>query len=136
MAHRCVQCGREYKNSSQSLIKGCISCGGRKFYYVRDEERHREILSDKSPVTKEAAEGKEILEVPESNSTPDLGERVESIRIVSPGTYELNIEKMADSDERVVGIGTGGSYVVDLLSMVKPKKKKKKRNSSRKPGQS
>jgi predicted nucleic acid-binding Zn-ribbon protein len=86
-------------------------------------------------VTKEAAEGKEILEVPESNSIPDRGERVESIRIVSPGTYELNIEKMADSDERVVGIGSGGSYVVDLLSMVKSNKKKR-RNSSRKPGQS
>lgn len=56
------------------------------------------------------------------------GDRLESIRIVAPGTYELNIEKLATSDERVVGIGKGeGSYLVDLLSMVRPRRKKAKK---------
>ena len=56
-------------------------------------------------------------------------DRVETIRIVAPGTYELNIEKMAKSDERIVSVGKEGSYIVDLMSMAKdePKKKRGKR---------
>jgi len=47
---------------------------------------------------------------------------------VAPGTYELNIGKLATSDERVVGIGKGeGSYLVDLLSMVRSRRKKAKK---------
>ena len=44
---------------------------------------------------------------------------------MAPGTYELNIEKMARSDDRVVGLGREGSYAVDLLSMSGAKKKRK-----------
>ena len=57
----------------------------------------------------------------------DHFDRVESIRIIAPGTYELNIEKMARSDERVVGLGKEGSYALDLLSMAGSKKGKKTR---------
>jgi Zn-ribbon containing protein len=53
-------------------------------------------------------------------------DRVESVRIVGPGSYELNIEKLARSDERVIGVGKDGSYVVDLISMSKAKGKKPK----------
>ena len=57
-------------------------------------------------------------------------DRIESIRIIAPGTYELNIEKLANSDERVVGIGTDGNYLLDLHSMIKPGKDKKSRKKS------
>jgi hypothetical protein len=66
--------------------------------------------------------------VPEKKVDPapvPEADRVESIRIVSPGTYELNISKMAESDERVVATGGDGSYMVDLFSMMKPRRKKK-----------
>ena len=46
------------------------------------------------------------------------------------GTYELNIEKLANSDERVVGIGVEGNYLLDLHSMIKPGKSKKNRKKS------
>jgi hypothetical protein len=53
-------------------------------------------------------------------------DRVETIRIIAPGTYELNIEKMAQDDERIVSVGKEGSYIVDLMSMAKDEPKKKK----------
>jgi predicted nucleic acid-binding Zn-ribbon protein len=52
---------------------------------------------------------------------------VETIRIVSPGSYELNLEKMAESDERIVSVGKEGSYIIDLMSMSKDEPKKKGR---------
>ena len=53
-------------------------------------------------------------------------DRVETIRIVSPGTYELNLEKMAQGDERIVSVGKEGNYIIDLMSMAKDTTHKKK----------
>jgi len=126
MPHRCVKCGKEYRTNECEILKGCRECGGKKFIFVPLVEREKE------PSTPVAAPVKEE-KGPKEEETPELipvpsHDRLESIRIVSPGTYELNIEKLASSDERVVGVGKGeGSYLVDLLSMVKPKKKKDKK---------
>jgi len=54
-------------------------------------------------------------------------DRVETIRIVAPGSYELNLEKMAESDERIVSVGKEGSYIIDLMSMSRDEAEKKKR---------
>ena len=54
-------------------------------------------------------------------------DRVETIRIVAPGSYELNLEKMAQSDERIVSVGKEGSYIIDLMSMTKDEPRKKHR---------
>ncbi|MEI7434588.1 MAG: Zn-ribbon containing protein [Methanomicrobiales archaeon] len=131
MPHKCVQCGRDYKDASPVILRGCESCGGRKFLYVGENDRNRDVLLEKSTeaLAKEAPD--QVLVV---SSDPDekkgSHDRVESIRIIAPGTYELNIEKLANSDERVVGIGTEGNYLLDLHSMIKPGKDKKSRKKS------
>lgn len=126
MPHRCVKCGREYRTNECEILKGCRECGGKKFIFVPLVERqieqktpeHVTVREEKKP---KEEENEDIIPVSDYN-------RLESIRIVSPGTYELNIEKLAGSDERVVGVGKGeGSYLVDLLSMVRPKKKKNRK---------
>ncbi|OPX74355.1 MAG: hypothetical protein A4E39_00619 [Methanoregulaceae archaeon PtaB.Bin152] len=125
MPHRCVNCGREYRTNECEILKGCRECGGKKFIFVPLVERSRE----EEPVPTEGT-GEKVQSVVETQETklPPGHEPLESIRIVSPGTYELNIEKLANSDERVVGVGKGeGSYLVDLLSMVRPKKKKNRK---------
>ena len=35
MPHRCVKCGKEYKEASFEVLKGCEQCGGKKFLYTR-----------------------------------------------------------------------------------------------------
>lgn len=131
MPHKCANCGREYRNGAKELLAGCAECGGKKFYFVPYVRRH-EKKKEPEPEREVAAEAPSPLEAePTPRPVPGV-DTLESVRIVSPGTYELNISKMANSDERVVGLGRGeGSYIVDLLSMVKPKsgkKHKKKRN--------
>jgi predicted nucleic acid-binding Zn-ribbon protein len=129
MPHKCTKCGREYKDGSTEILKGCASCGGKKFLYVKEAELHKDVLEEKS-IEEIAVETKEpVLEVRTiPKKEVEMYDRVETIRIVGPGTYELNIEKMAKGDERIISIGKEGVYNIDLLSMAKePKKKSKKR---------
>ncbi len=127
MPHKCTKCGREYKDGSTEILKGCASCGGKKFLYVKEEDLHKDVLEEKS-IEEIATEAKEeVLEVVAGpRKEVEMYDRVETIRIVGPGTYELNIEKMAKSDERIISVGKEGVYNIDLLSFVKDDKKKKR----------
>ncbi|ABS56747.1 conserved hypothetical protein [Methanoregula boonei 6A8] len=137
MPHKCTKCGREYKDGSTEILKGCASCGGKKFLYVKEADIHKDVFEEKTIEEIKDESKEEILEVVEpeikgkAKKEVEMFDRVETIRIVGPGSYELNIEKMAKSDERIVGVGgEEGSYIIDLMSMAKdaaPKKKKAKK---------
>ncbi|KLK88112.1 Zn-ribbon containing protein [Methanoculleus sediminis] len=125
MPHKCTQCGREFEDGSTKILKGCPSCGGKKFLYIREAERHDDVLKEKSIDEIARETGEEVLEVKQGQRKKEeieVFERIESIRILGPGSYELNIEKLARSDEVVVGLEKEGKYVVDILSMAKKKK--------------
>ena len=128
MPHKCTKCGREYRAGSTEILKGCASCGGKKFLYVKETELNKDVLEDKSIDELAQESREEILELPEPKTKQEVQmyDRVETIRIIAPGTYELNIEKMAQDDERIVSVGKEGSYIVDLMSMAKDEPKKKK----------
>jgi predicted nucleic acid-binding Zn-ribbon protein len=129
MPHKCTKCGREYPDGSTEILKGCGSCGNKKFLYVREGEIHDDVLEEKS-ITEIAEEKKEeVLEVVEQKGAKEVEmyDRVETIRIVAPGSYELNLEKMAKGDERIVSVGKEGSYIIDLMSMAKDDSKGKHR---------
>ncbi|MDK2974422.1 MAG: uncharacterized protein PWP08_793 [Methanofollis sp.] len=125
MPHKCTRCGREFEDGSNEILKGCPSCGGKKFLYIRESTRHEDVLEEKT-IEKIAEEtGEEELEVrEEAPRRVECYDRVESIRIVGPGSYELNIEKLAQSEEMVVGLGGEGKYMVDIISMNKKNRKK------------
>lgn len=125
MPHKCTQCGREFEDGSTKILKGCPSCGGKKFLYIREAERHDDVLKEKTLDEIARETGEEVLEVKSDRRKKEeieVFERIESIRILGPGSYELNIEKLARSDEVVVGLENEGKYVVDILSMAKKKK--------------
>ena len=122
MVHTCAKCGKVYPDSSAEILIGCSQCGGKKFYFERPGATKRKISAAEPAPVPAAPPTAPLREEPDEE---ERRSRVESIRIVSPGTYELNIEKMARSDDRVVGLGREGSYAVDLLSMSGAKKKRR-----------
>lgn len=124
MPHKCTQCGREFEDGSTKILKGCPSCGGKKFLYIREAERHDDVLKEKTIDEIARDTGEDVLEIREERrrSEIEVFERIESIRILGPGSYELNLDKMARSDEVVVGLEKEGRYVVDILSMARKKK--------------
>ena len=136
MPHKCTQCGREFTDGSTVILKGCPSCGGKKFLYVKPADIHKDVLEEKT-IGQIAEETKqqflEIKEEKENSVSSDepmrprkieIYDRIESITVVNPGTYELNIEKLAQSDEVVVRMGSDDRYLVDIHSMGKTGKKK------------
>jgi len=139
MPHKCTKCGREFKDGSTEILKGCPSCGSKKFLYIREEHRHRDVLEEKT-ITEIAKETKEeVLEVVDApGKASDLQGRVESIRILSPGSYELNLEKLAESNDMVVGLGKEARYMLDISSMglseTKEEKKKRDKGKGKKKG--
>jgi hypothetical protein len=133
MPHKCTKCGREYKDGSTELLKGCASCGGKKFLYVKESEINKDVFEEKTIEEIASELNEEVLEVVEpaakrkTKKEVEMFDRVETIRIVGPGSYELNIDKMAKSDERIVSVGgEEGSYIIDLMSMAKDEPKKKR----------
>jgi predicted nucleic acid-binding Zn-ribbon protein len=125
MPHKCTKCGREFEDGSTEILRGCPSCGGKKFLFVKETDRHRDVLEEKNieSIAKETEETP--LEVkPEPKREIEVYDRVESIRVLQPGSYELNIEKLAKSDEVVVRLGHEDRYAVDIISMAKDQKTK------------
>jgi predicted nucleic acid-binding Zn-ribbon protein len=109
------------------ILRGCPSCGGKKFLYVSDRVRNVDVLEEKSTADIVKEMKQEVLEIkshgPASRPT-DILDRVESVRIVSPGKYELNLERLAESQDVIIGVDEG-KYLLDLPSMSKKKKLKK-----------
>ena len=135
MAHKCTQCGREFEDGSNVILRGCPSCGGKKFLFIRPQDMHKDVLEEKS-IKQIAEETKEqFLEIKEENKKTEtespskhveMYDRIESITVIKPGSYELNLEKLAESDELVVRMGSDDQYMVDIHSMSKTTKSKKK----------
>lgn len=132
MPHKCTKCGREFKDGTTDILKGCPSCGGKKFLYVKPEDLHRDVLEEKS--IKDVAEEKKdsLLEISQKEDEPiEIYDRIESIRVLNPGSYELNLEKLAKSDEMVMQMGKDNKYIVDLISMGKVDKEKSKKKKKK-----
>jgi len=101
MPHRCTKCGRVFADGDVSILNGC-ECGNNKFIYIPKDK------------------GKEIEEIKEQFES---FERIESVRIIEPGRYELNIEKLLSSGEIVIALQEDGKYAIHLPSLLKKKKK-------------
>jgi len=102
MPHRCTKCGKEYADGDIRILQGC-ECGNNKFLYVPKEERKQEKKKEK-----------EEIAVPE----------VESVKILHPGMYEINLEKVFSRDEIVIALREEGRYIIHLPSLLKRRKKK------------
>lgn len=90
---------------------------------VVEPEGKKETRQEEAPAAAEAKGGVKA----KARKETGMFDRVETIRIVGPGSYELNIDKMAKSDERIVSVGDEeGSYIIDLMSMAKDDTKPKR----------
>jgi len=103
-----------FKDGDKTVLKGCPECGWNKFLYVKDL----------SPIVERVEEKKEdkieIRDIDELVSHP----RIESVRILGPGSYEINLESLLDREEIIMALKEDGSYVIHFPSLFGEKKKK------------
>lgn len=122
MPHQCVRCGEIYSTGAQELLKGC-KCGGRFFFFVREEaiEKAKKVTENLSTDEKAQME-RDVLEIVGENIDGDKPVVLdfESIRVLKPGKYELDLVDLFKGKPLVYKLDDG-KYVIDIVSTFKKK---------------
>ncbi len=128
MPHKCTKCGHIFDDGSSSVLTGCPSCGGSKFLYVRLDKGGNPPPgkpSEQKPHLSADAPLKEHSTMPmDHQGTKVDPSRVESIRILGPGSYEINIPALIERKEIVMALKEDGNYVIHMPSAFNKKRSK------------
>ena len=152
MPHKCTKCGAVYGDGNSVILMGCPGCKWNKFLYVKDEDTEEKIEEEEEEIEEEEIEEEEIniIEIRKAEVKPinsvledidrvldsdDINKkemdptRLDSIRILDTGSYELNLESIMNNNEIVIGIKQDGQYAINLPQMLyqKPEKSGKKK---------
>ncbi|MFH1408862.1 MAG: Zn-ribbon containing protein [Nanoarchaeota archaeon] len=115
MPHQCVRCNTFFSDGAEEILKGC-RCGGRLFFYVKKnalEELKKETQSlsnkDKLEIEKDAFDliGADI------NKDNPIVLDFESIRILKPGSYQIDLVNLFRKQPLVYKLDEG-KYMIDL----------------------
>jgi len=127
MPHQCVHCGKIIKPESKEILEGCSGCGGRFFFYIRDEllkkmEEEKQtaiplelLEADKERVEKDV---RDILKIEDEEEPVILD--LESVRVINDGKFELDLVSLFNRKPIVFKLEEG-KYIIDLESAM-PKK--------------
>jgi len=126
MPHQCVRCNHFYDDGDKAILAGC-SCGGKLFFYVKKDklEEVKTKIVNLTPQEKEEIE-KDVFELVGSeidNSEPVVLD-IESIRVLRPGKYELDLVHLFKNEPLIFKLDEG-KYMIDLIETFKQLGKKK-----------
>ncbi len=128
MPHKCTKCGHVFDDGSTSVLTGCPSCGANKFLYVKlDKSAHapHDRSSEQTAHVSQGTDLKERTAMPvDQQGTKVDPSRVESIRILGPGSYEINIPALIERKEIVMALKEDGNYVIHMPSAFNKKRAK------------
>lgn len=124
MPHQCVRCDKFYEDGDSIVLKGC-PCGGRLFFYIKKEklEQLRKItkdtklsLEDKKQIEQDVLDLVDIKDYEEQPVVLDI----ESVRVLEPGKYEIDLVHMFKNEPLIFKIGEG-KYIIDLVKSFEKK---------------
>ncbi|MDH3353293.1 MAG: Zn-ribbon domain-containing protein [Nanoarchaeota archaeon] len=122
MPHQCVHCSKIIEVGSKEILEGCNSCGGKFFFYIRDEQAERIKQSKETPipefdtVDKKRVEEdvRSILKI-EDESKPVILD-LESVRVLKPGQFEIDIVSLMNRKPIIFKLQEG-KYIIDIEGM-------------------
>ncbi|MCF7798960.1 Zn-ribbon domain-containing protein [Candidatus Woesearchaeota archaeon] len=125
MPHQCVSCGAFYEDGAKDILRGCSSCGGKLFFYVK-KERIAELKTEEPQLFDLSIEDKKQIE---EDVYDILGEEIdrdkpiildiESIKILKPGKYELDLVNLFKSKQPLIYKLEDGKYMIDIIESFK-----------------
>lgn len=125
MSHQCVKCGKIFEDGSSELLKGCVSCGGKFFFYIKKEklEEAKEEFEKLTFKEKEKIQ-KDVFEIVGSKLEEDLPVvlDLESVKVLKPGKFEVDIVNLMRGKPVVFKIEQG-KYIIDIASTFQQIKK-------------
>jgi len=108
-----------YPDGSKEIISGCSKCQSKFFFYIK-EEKLKEILANKEDNIELTEEEKRQIEKDvreitgiEDNESPVFLD-FESVRILKPGKYLIDLQKLFEKNKPKVYYLEDGKYVVDF----------------------
>jgi len=128
MPHQCVHCGRIISIASKEIIEGCNNCGGRFFYYIRDEQIEKIKQEQAAPLLELQKEEKEQIEQDVRNILDIKDEEhpiildLESVKAIEPGKFEIDLVGLINKKPIVFKLEEG-KYIIDLESGIPSKKR-------------
>lgn len=114
MPHQCVRCNTFYEDGAEEILKGC-SCGSKLFFYVKKSEidKSKKMTASLSDNEKKQIE-KDVFDlVGGQNFDEPVILDLESIRVLKPGKYELDLVHLFKKQPLVYQMGDG-RYMIDL----------------------
>lgn len=135
MPNKCTKCGKLHDDDADYLLTtGCDSCGGRFFFFVREEivpEIEREVsrisrkemeeiehdIREMIPAKERPGRVRDRTHHPvmpahgKKNETVILD--IEAIKVIKPGKYRINVDTLFSQRPIIVRVGTG-KYEIDL----------------------
>ncbi|OIO63065.1 hypothetical protein COY26_04815 [Candidatus Woesearchaeota archaeon CG_4_10_14_0_2_um_filter_33_10] len=124
MPHQCVRCGKFYDDGAEEILKGC-PCGGRLFFYINKKklEESKNIVTDLTTKEKDEIEQDvfDLIGIERDIEKPVVLD-LESIRILKPGKYELDIVNLFKKRPLIYKLEEG-KYLIDLPESFKKEEK-------------
>ncbi len=122
MPHQCVHCSKIIEVGSKEILEGCNNCGGKFFFYIRDEQVEQIRKSRETPIPefdtvdkkKIEEDVRSILKI-EDEMKPVILD-LESIRILKPGQFEIDIVSLMNRRPIVFKLQEG-KYLIDIEGM-------------------
>ncbi len=112
MPHQCVHCSKIIEIGSKEILEGCNSCGGKFFFYIRDEQAEKIKESKEEIIPEFNTVDKVKVEDDEKPVILDL----ESVRVLGPGKFELDIVSLMNRKPVVFKVSEG-KYIIDIEGM-------------------
>ena len=119
MVYRCVHCSRIYEDGAKEVIEGC-ECKSKFFFYIKPEKlkeiQAQNTINSGTDLTTEEKEQierdvRDIAGVPEESP---VFLDFESVKVIKPGKYLLDLQKLFSKDLPRVYKLEDGKYIVDL----------------------
>jgi len=123
MPHQCVKCSRIIPAGSKEILSGCLSCGGKFFFYIKDEQMERiknnPIIIPENEKKQIELDIREIAGITEPNAPVILD--FESVRVTGSGKFELDIVNLFNKERPLIYKLEEGKYIIDLAESLRQK---------------
>ena len=127
MPHQCVRCNKFYDDGDKTILNGC-SCGSKLFFYIK-KEKLEEIKNKTAELTEDDKKQieKDVFDLvgSEIDSDEPVVLDIESIRVLKPGKYELDLVHLFKNEPLIFKLEEG-KYIIDVAETFKQLTSKKK----------
>jgi len=129
--YKCVHCAQIYSDGAKEVLEGCGRCQSKFFFYIKNE-KFKEIMANQPPEMELSTPEKKQMEADVRDIVGIENEEIpvfldfESVKIIRPGKYLIDLQKLFDKDKPRVYKIEDGKYIVDLMPLTKMKPREDK----------